>query len=88
MSFANAANPTAGGETPILLSNVLYRRAHEALPQFIDKLEHVGVKYQRNMLEQDDPASAIGRGTHTAVFHLAVSCHFESIFFLRSFFPY
>ena len=54
--------PASGGETPILLSNELFKRAHAAAPAFIDKLETVGVRYARSMLESDDPTSAIGRG--------------------------
>lgn len=31
-------------------------------PEFVEKLENIGVKYTRVMPDGDDPSSAIGRG--------------------------
>ena len=54
--------PEKGGETPILISNEVYEYMKVKHPQFIDKLELLGVKYIRILSEEDDPSSAIGRG--------------------------
>lgn len=61
--FSLSHSPSgSGGETPLVLSSEVYRRAHAANAAFIDKLEYVGVTYRRNILEEDDPTSPIGRG--------------------------
>lgn len=54
--------PTTGGETPILISSIVYQRMVEKHPLFMAKLEELGVKYVRFLPEEDDPTSAIGRG--------------------------
>jgi len=54
--------PTTGGATPILPSSEVYRRMHAKYPDFMDKLEHLGVRYVRVMPKENDPSSAIGRG--------------------------
>lgn len=51
-----------GGETPILESAEVVRRMESLHPQFMRELESSGVMYLRNMPEEDDPTSAIGRG--------------------------
>eukprot|EP01035_Chromulina_nebulosa_P021995 gene21995-28472_t len=51
-----------GGETPILISSYIYNKINEKFPEFISKLEQLGLKYIRYMPEEDDPSSAIGRG--------------------------
>lgn len=53
---------TTGGETPILPSTEIYKQMYIKYPEFMEKLENVGVKYIRVMPEEDDPTSAIGRG--------------------------
>jgi alpha-ketoglutarate-dependent taurine dioxygenase len=53
---------TTGGETPILISNMVYQQMVEKHPLFMSKLEQLGVKYVRFLSEEDDPSSAIGRG--------------------------
>jgi len=54
--------PTTGGATPILPSAEVYSRMHAKHPEFMDKLEHLGVRYVRVMPRENDPTSAIGRG--------------------------
>jgi len=54
--------PTAGGETPILLSWIAYERSATQLPEFMNKLEEKGLKYVRYLPKEDDPTSAVGRG--------------------------
>lgn len=54
--------PGTGGETPILVSNEVYRRLKLKNPEFVTQLETFGVKYVRYLPEYDDPTSAIGRG--------------------------
>ena len=51
-----------GGETPILPSNEIYQRMVERFPEFMQKVEELGVRYIRVMPCEDDPTSAIGRG--------------------------
>ncbi|KAL0487254.1 hypothetical protein AKO1_001105 [Acrasis kona] len=53
---------SVGGETPILLSWLLYDKALKRIPEFINELEEKGVKYVRFFLEKDDPNSAMSRG--------------------------
>jgi len=52
----------SGGETPIVLSWLVYEKCVEKMPDFIRELEEKGVKYPRYLSEEDDPTSAIGRG--------------------------
>jgi hypothetical protein len=54
--------PKEGGETPILLSRLVYERMKSAKPEFVEKLQQLGVRYTRVMPDGDDPSSAIGRG--------------------------
>lgn len=54
--------PDIGGETPILESAEVVRRMEVLHPQFMQGLEGSGVKYIRNMPQDDDHTSAIGRG--------------------------
>lgn len=54
--------PIEGGETPIVLSNLVYERIKGEFPDFVRELEEKGVKYVRILPEDDDPSSAIGRG--------------------------
>lgn len=50
-----------GGETPIILSNEVYRFASATYPDFMARVESLGVRYVRVLPEEDDPTSAIGR---------------------------
>jgi hypothetical protein len=54
--------PSSGGETPILVSNEIYRLIAEKYPEEMKMIESIGVKYVRIMPRDDDPTSAIGRG--------------------------
>lgn len=54
--------PVEGGETPIVLSNLVYERIKEEFPEFVGELEAKGVRYVRVLPEEDDASSAIGRG--------------------------
>lgn len=55
-------SPPEGGETPIVLSNLVYERIRGEFPQFVSELEQKGVRYVRVLPEANDPSSAIGRG--------------------------
>merc|ERR1719183_577274 len=50
-----------GGETPIIISNQVYRYFSETHPEFCKKVEELGIRYTRIMPEVDDSDSAIGR---------------------------
>ncbi|KAK7471590.1 hypothetical protein BaRGS_00035753 [Batillaria attramentaria] len=54
--------PPSGGQTPLALSHVVYRRMQERHPDFVHKLEQEGVRYTRVLPDGDDPTSPIGRG--------------------------
>jgi hypothetical protein len=51
-----------GGETPIVLSHLIYNKMKEMKPEFVAKLEELGVQYTRVMPLLNDASSAIGRG--------------------------
>ena len=53
--------PEQGGETPIVLSNRVYKRFRAISAAFADQLEAKGVRYVRVMPGEDDDTSAIGR---------------------------
>lgn len=53
--------PASGGETPIVRSHLVYRFAAERYPDFMARVEALGVRYIRVLPEDDDPTSAIGR---------------------------
>ncbi|XP_059175090.1 uncharacterized protein LOC131955129 [Physella acuta] len=54
--------PPCGGQTPLALSNVIYRSMLEKHPQFVRDLEEKKVQYTRVLPEFDDPDTPIGRG--------------------------
>ncbi|KAL0319308.1 UNVERIFIED_CONTAM: Clavaminate synthase-like protein [Sesamum angustifolium] len=60
--FFCEVEPADGGETPIVLSHVVYERMKEKYPDFVKKLEKHGLIYTRVLGEDDDPSSPIGRG--------------------------
>lgn len=60
--FFCEVEPGTGGETPIVLSHVVYERMKEKHPEFVEKLEEHGLIYIRVLGEEDDPSSPIGRG--------------------------
>ena len=53
--------PGKGGETPIVLSHVVYEKMKEKYPDFVERIEKHGLLYTRFSREEDDP-SPIGRG--------------------------
>jgi len=60
--FYCEVEPAEGGETPILLSHLIYERMAKEWPEFVEKLQKEGVLYTRVLPEGDDLSSAIGRG--------------------------
>ncbi|KAK1290093.1 Clavaminate synthase-like protein [Acorus calamus] len=60
--FYCEVEPQKGGETPIVLSHVIYERMKEKYPEFVEKLEGKGLIYTRILGAGDDPSSPIGRG--------------------------
>ncbi|KAJ9568455.1 hypothetical protein OSB04_004421 [Centaurea solstitialis] len=57
--------PDEGGETPIVLSHIVYERMKQKHPEFVAKLEERGLTYTRIMARDDDPTSPAGRGWHS-----------------------
>ncbi|TYH14574.1 hypothetical protein ES288_A06G231300v1 [Gossypium darwinii] len=60
--FFCEVEPGSGGETPIVLSHIVYEKMKEKYPEFVDRLEVHGLLYTRVLGEDDDPSSPIGRG--------------------------
>lgn len=60
--FFCEVKPAEGGETPIVLSHLIYDRMQAKYPDFVEKLEKHGLLYVRILGEGDDASSAIGRG--------------------------
>ncbi|KAJ3060835.1 hypothetical protein HK102_009340, partial [Quaeritorhiza haematococci] len=53
---------SSGGQTPTVLSNVVYERIRKEMGEFAEEIEGRGVRYVRYLPREDDPSSAIGRG--------------------------
>ena len=60
--FFCEVEPASGGETPIVLSHIIYEKMNEKYPEFVEKLEEHGLIYTRVLGEEDDNSSPIGRG--------------------------
>lgn len=60
--FFCEVEPAKGGETPIVLSHIVYERMREKYPDFVEKLEKHGLLYTRVLGDDDNPSSPIGRG--------------------------
>ncbi|KAM3699650.1 hypothetical protein ACJW30_05G042900 [Castanea mollissima] len=60
--FFCEVEPGSGGETPIVLSHLVYEKVKERHPEFVERLEEHGLLYTRVLGEDDDPSSPIGRG--------------------------
>ncbi|KDO51792.1 hypothetical protein CISIN_1g019661mg [Citrus sinensis] len=60
--FFCEVEPGSGGETPIVLSHIVYERMKHKYPDFVEQLEQHGLIYTRVLGEKDDPSSPIGRG--------------------------
>ncbi|KAL6996398.1 hypothetical protein U1Q18_006526 [Sarracenia purpurea var. burkii] len=54
--------PAKGGETPIVLSHIIYQRMKEKYPEFVERLEKHGLIYTKVLGEDDDHTSTVGRG--------------------------
>ncbi|XP_076886426.1 clavaminate synthase-like protein At3g21360 [Bidens hawaiensis] len=54
--------PRQGGETPIVLSNVIYEKMKEKHPEFVAKLEEHGTKTTIIAGDEDDPLAVANRG--------------------------
>lgn len=54
--------PPEGGETPLVLSNEIYKAMTKREEKFVEEVEETGVVYNRVLPEDDDPTSPIGRG--------------------------
>ncbi|KAL6006073.1 hypothetical protein ACLOJK_040118 [Asimina triloba] len=60
--FFCEVEPGRGGETPIVLSHLVYEKMKQKYPDFVEKLEELGLIYTRVLGAEDDPSSPIGRG--------------------------
>ncbi|CAM8922811.1 unnamed protein product [Rhodiola kirilowii] len=60
--FFCEVEPESGGETPIVLSHIIYEQMKHRYPDFVQRLEEHGLLYTRVMGEDDDPSSPIGKG--------------------------
>ncbi|CAN6441294.1 unnamed protein product [Victoria cruziana] len=60
--FFCEVKPREGGETPIVLSHLIYERMKDKYPEFVSRLEKHGLIYTRVLGQGDDPSSPIGRG--------------------------
>lgn len=54
--------PEGGGETPIVLSHVVYEKMKQIHPAFVAQLEEHGLLYTRLLNGDDDLTSPSGRG--------------------------
>ncbi|XP_050232361.1 clavaminate synthase-like protein At3g21360 [Mercurialis annua] len=60
--FFCEVEPVSGGETPLVLSHIVYEKMKEKYSEFVERLENFGLIYNRVLGEDDDPSSPIGRG--------------------------
>ncbi|KAM0056208.1 putative TauD/TfdA-like domain, taurine dioxygenase TauD-like superfamily [Helianthus debilis subsp. tardiflorus] len=60
--------PEAGGETPIVLSHIVYEKMKERHPDFVAKLEEHGLTYIKIAGEDDDPSFYSGGGSWKSAF--------------------
>jgi len=54
--------PKEGGETPVVLSNLVYQALESKHKAFVDKIAAQGVRYTRILSNGDDATSPMGRG--------------------------
>jgi len=66
--FYGDVAPQLGGETPILLSNEVYKRMSEKHKGFVDELAQKGAKYTRILSAENDETSPQGRGWKATYF--------------------
>ena len=55
------ANDAEGGSTPLLRSDMVYDYLNGKHPEFMAKIEELGVRYIKVAPEEDDASSALGR---------------------------
>ncbi|XP_072055587.1 clavaminate synthase-like protein At3g21360 [Arachis hypogaea] len=55
--FFCEVEPASGGETPIVLSHVVYEKMKKRYPEFVERLEEHGLLYIRVLGEDDNPSS-------------------------------
>jgi alpha-ketoglutarate-dependent taurine dioxygenase len=60
--------PAEGGETPLIISNVVYRMMKEREPDFVARLAAEGLRYTRIAPAENDHSSALGRGWKSTFF--------------------
>lgn len=58
--------PGKGGETPIVLSHIIYEKMKEKHPGFVSQLEEHGLKYIKLAADVDDPSSYTGSSWKSA----------------------
>ncbi|XP_076914790.1 clavaminate synthase-like protein At3g21360 [Bidens hawaiensis] len=58
--------PEEGGETPIVLSHIIYEKMKERHPEFVAQLEDHGLTYIKIASDEDDPSSVTGSSWKTA----------------------
>ncbi|KAI7757312.1 hypothetical protein M8C21_031440 [Ambrosia artemisiifolia] len=58
--------PEAGGETPIVLSHIIFEKMKERHPDFVAKLEEHGLTYIKIAGDDDDPSSYTGSSWKSA----------------------
>jgi len=66
--FYCGAVPNSGGETPICLSNEVYKRMVDKYKDSTQKLEQLGAHYARILPEETDDSSPQGRGWKATYF--------------------
>ncbi|KAJ9568437.1 hypothetical protein OSB04_004403 [Centaurea solstitialis] len=54
--------PQKGGETPVVLSHIIYEKMKEKYPKFVEQLEEHGLAYIKLASETDDPSTLTGTG--------------------------
>lgn len=59
--FYCSINDAEGGSTPLIRSDMVYDYLNGKYPEFVTKIEELGVKYRKVAPEVDDPSSALGR---------------------------
>ncbi|KAI3766532.1 hypothetical protein L2E82_16596 [Cichorium intybus] len=58
--------PGAGGETPIVLSHIIYDKMKEKHPEFVAKLEEHGLTYSDIAHDENDSSTFSGNGWKSA----------------------
>lgn len=59
--FYCSINDAEGGSTPLIRSDMVYDYLNGKYPEFVTKIEALGVKYRKVAPEENDPSSALGR---------------------------